>query len=387
MRKDIYIVAAKRTPFGRYKGYFADRSAIDLGVMALAGTLKQSQIPKEKIQALFMGNAISAGLGQNMARQVALRTGLAKNSVATTINQVCGSSLKALRLAQGQMLMGDLDLVAVGGAESMTNAPYLVDKNNKDDPADHLVNSLFQDGLNDAFSRQPMGFTAENVAAKYHVTRTEMDRFSLSSHQKAVKAVRDHAFKDEIIPLLLNGQALIRDENIRFDTSLAKLAQLKPAFKKEGLITAGSSSPISDGASMVILATKEKCQELGLKPLAKLGAFAEAGYEPALMGYTPYFAVKKLLTKTGHKISDYDTIEINEAFAATTIAVARDLKVPADKLNVLGGAIALGHPLGATGTRLVATALSALRQVGGQKALITLCMGGGQAIAYEVERV
>lgn len=386
MTKDIYIVAANRTPFGRYKGYFADRSAIDLGVMALAGTLRRSKIPKEKIQALFMGNAISAGLGQNMARQVALRTGLTKKTVATTINEVCGSSLKALRLAQGQMLMGDLDLVAVGGAESMTNAPYLVEKNNKDDPADHLVNTLFKDGLNDAFSRQPMGLTAENVAAKYHVTREEMDRFSLSSHQKAVKAVRQHAFK-EMIPLLLNGRALVRDENIRSDTSLAKLAALKPAFKKDGLVTAGSSSPISDGASMVILATKKKCQELGLKPLAKLGAFAEAGYEPALMGYTPYFAVKKLLAQTRQQITDYDAIEINEAFAATTIAVARDLKVPSERLNLLGGAIALGHPLGATGTRLVATALSALRQVDGQKALITLCMGGGQAIAYEIERV
>lgn len=385
--KDIYVVAAKRTPFGRYKGYFKDRSAIDLGVMALAGTLKASSIPKEKIQALFMGNAISAGLGQNMARQVALRAGLPQTAVATTINEVCGSSIKALRLAQGQMLLGDLDLVAVGGAESMTNAPYVVAKSNQSDPADHMKSTLFQDGIDDAFSGQPMGITAENVAAKYHITREEMDRFSLSSHRKAVKAVRSHAFKDEIIPLLLNSQALIRDENIRSDTSLAKLAKLKPAFKKDGLVTAGSSSPISDGASMVILATGQKCQELHLKPLAKLGAYAEAGFDPALMGYTPFFAVKKLLRQTGHQISDYDAIEINEAFAASTIAVARDLKVPADKLNILGGALALGHPLGATGTRLVATALSALRQVGGQKALITLCMGGGQAIAYEIERV
>ncbi len=385
--KDIYIVAAKRTPFGRYRGILADRNAIDLGIMALVGTLKSAGIPREQVEAVFMGNVLSAGLGENVARQVALKAGLSTSCVAATVNDVCGSSLKALRMAQGQMEMGDFELVAVGGTESMTNASYLVPKNYKSDPSDHLENSLFVDGLNDAFSGKPMGITAENVAQKYHVTREEMDRFSLASHQKAAKAVQDKSFKDEIIPMLLDRQALIRDENIRTDTSLAKLAALKPAFKENGLVTAGNSSPITDGASMVILATKEKVNELGLKPLAKLGTFAEAGFKPELMGYTPYYAVKKLLKKAGRQISDYDAIEINEAFAAPTIAVARDLKVPQEKLNILGGAIALGHPLAATGTRLIATVLSSLKKVHGRRGLVTLCIGGGQAIAYEVERV
>lgn len=385
--KDIYIVAAKRTPFGRYRGFLADRSAVDLGVMALAGTLKAANLPKDEIQAVFMGNVISAGLGENVARQVALKAGLPNKTIASTINDVCGSSLTALRVAQGQMIMGDFDLVAVGGTESMTNAPYIVKKENKSDPGDHLLNSLFIDGLNDAFSGKPMGITAENVAATYHVTREEMDRFSLASHQKAAKAVKENAFKDELIPLLLNGHALTHDESIRTDTSLEKLASLKPAFKDDGLVTAGNSSPINDGASMVILATKEKVDELHLSPIAKLGGFAEAGFKPELMGYTPYYAVKKLLAKTGHQINDYDAIEINEAFASQVVALSRDLKVPAEKLNILGGAIALGHPLGATGTRLIATALSSLRKVNGQRALVTLCIGGGQAIAYEVERL
>lgn len=385
--KDIYIVAAKRTPFGRYRGFLADRSAVDLGVMALTGTLKAAHLAKEEIQAVFMGNVISAGLGENIARQVTLKAGLPKKTVASTINDVCGSSLKALRVAQGQMVMGDFDLVAVGGTESMTNAPYIVSKENKSDPGDHLQNSLFVDGLNDAFSGKPMGITAENVANTYHVTREEMDRFSLASHQKAVKAVKENAFKDEIIPLLLNGHALTHDESIRPDTSLDKLASLKPVFKDNGLVTAGNSSPINDGASMLILATKEKVEELHLDPVAKLGGFAEAGFKPELMGYTPYYAIKKLLAKTGHQIDDYDAIEINEAFASQVVALARDLKVPAEKLNILGGAIALGHPLGATGTRLIATALSSLRKVNGERALVTLCIGGGQAIAYEVERL
>lgn len=385
--KDIYIVAVGRTPFGRYRGYFADRNAIDLGVMALVGTLKRAKIKRSQIQAVLIGNVLSAGLGENVARQIALRSDLSQTTVAATINDVCGSSLKAVRLAQGQMIMGDYDLAVVGGTENMTNAPYLVAKSNKSDPGDHLKNSLFIDGLDDAFSRQPMGLTAENVAQKYGISRQEMDRFSLASHQKALRATREHAFKNEIIPLFLNRRAIIRDESIREDTSLAKLAALKPAFKEGGQVTAGNSSPINDGASMIVLASGEKSKELGLKPLAKLGAYAEAGFDPRLMGYTPYFAIQKLLRKTGRSINDYDAIEINEAFAAPTIAVARDLKVPREKLNILGGAIALGHPLAATGTRLIMTALSSLAKLGGQRALISLCIGGGQAIAYEIERL
>lgn len=384
--QDIYIVAAKRTPFGRYKGFFKDWSAIDLGVTALKGTLAAIKLDPAEVEAVFMGNVIAAGLGENMARQVALKSGLPETTVATTVNDVCGSSLKAVRLAQGQMLMGDLNLVAVGGAESMTNAPYVVAKENKEEPIGHLKNTLFTDGLIDAFSGQHMGITAENVADKYSVSRKEMDKFSLKSHQKAVQAVKNREF-NEILPVTIDGKTLTHDESIRPDTSLEALSGLKPAFKDGGKVTAGNASPLNDGASMVILATKEKCEKLGLKPLAKLGQFAEAGFDPSLMGYTPYFAVKKLLAKTKTEISDYDAFEVNEAFASQAVALQRDLKIPEEKLNVLGGAIALGHPLGATGTRLIMSAIDALKHVNGQKALATLCIGGGQAIAYEIERM
>lgn len=383
--KDIYIVAAKRTPFGKYRGFFKDTSAIELGVMALKGTLKAGNINPQDVQALFMGNVLGTGLGENMARQVTLNSGMKQESAAVTINEVCGSSLKAVRLAQGQMEMGDLDLVAVGGSENMTRAPYFVKKEYKADPADHLTSTMINDALVDAFSGKHMGITAENVAERYHVSRKEMDEFSLRSHQLATKATKSGFFKNEILKVELNGQTLDHDESIRPDTSLEALSNLKPVFKEDGQVTAGNSSPLNDGASMLVLATKEKMEELHLTPIAKLGAFAEAGFDPAYMGYTPYYAVKKLLAKTGRKIDDYDIIELNEAFAAQGVAVARDLHIPMDKLNIMGGAIALGHPLGATGTRLVTSAISGLKNRNGKRALVTLCIGGGQAVAYEIE--
>lgn len=383
--KNIYVVAAKRTPFGRYKGFFKDQTAVDLGVIALKGVLESINLDPAEVEAVLMGNVISAGLGENMARQVALKSGLPETTVATTINDVCGSSLKAVRLAQGQMQMGDLDLVAVGGSESMTNTPYLVDKKYKDNPVGHMKNALFSDGLLDAFSGDHMGITAENVAEKYHVSRSEMDKFSLKSHQKAAKAIANDDFSDEILSVTLNGKTLEHDEPVRGDSNLEKLAGLKPVFKEDGQITAGNASPLTDGASMLILATEEKVDKLGLKPIAKLGQFAEAGFDPSLMGYTPYYAVRKLLDKSKKTVDDYDIFEINEAFAAQSIALQRDLHIPNEKLNVLGGAIALGHPLGATGTRLITSAISALKKKQGEKAIATLCIGGGQAVAYEIE--
>lgn len=383
--KNIYVVAAKRTPFGRYKGFFKDQTAVDLGVIALKGVLESINLDPAEVEAVLMGNVISAGLGENMARQVALKSGLPETTVATTINDVCGSSLKAVRLAQGQMQMGDLDLVAVGGSESMTNTPYLVDKKYKDNPVGHMKNALFSDGLLDAFSGDHMGISAENVAEKYHVSRSEMDKFSLKSHQKAAKAIANDDFSDEILSVTLNGKTLEHDEPVRGDSNLEKLADLKPVFKEDGQITAGNASPLTDGASMLILATEEKVDKLGLKPIAKLGQFAEAGFDPSLMGYTPYYAVRKLLDKSKKTVDDYDIFEINEAFAAQSIALQRDLHIPNEKLNVLGGAIALGHPLGATGTRLITSAISALKKKQGEKAIATLCIGGGQAVAYEIE--
>lgn len=383
--KDIYIVTAKRTPFGRYRGFFKEQSATDLGVLALTKTLEAIDLDPAEVEGVFMGNVIAAGLGENMARQVALRSGLPETTVATTVNDVCGSSLKALRLAQGQMMMGDLDLVAVGGSESMTNAPFIVDKKYKDDAQNHLQNSMLVDALIDAFSGEHMGITAENVAEEYNIARQEMDEFSVNSHQKAVKAIEEDSF-DEILPITINGQTLTHDESVRSDTNLESLSKLRTVFKEDGKVTAGNASPLNDGASMLILATEEKVKELNLKPIAKLGAFAEAGFDPALMGYTPYYAVRKLLDKNKTTIDDYDVFEVNEAFASQAVALKRDLKIPANKLNILGGAIALGHPLGATGTRLIATAISALNKVNGKRAIATLCIGGGQAIAYEIKR-
>ena len=378
-------MAAKRTPFGRYRGFFKEQSATDLGVLALTKTLEAIDLDPAEVEGVFMGNVIAAGLGENMARQVALRSGLSETTVATTVNDVCGSSLKALRLAQGQMMMGDLDLVAVGGSESMTNAPFIVDKKYKDDAQNHLQNSMLVDALIDAFSGEHMGITAENVAEEYKIARQEMDEFSVNSHQKAVKAIKEDSF-DEILPITINGQTLTHDESVRSDTNLEALSNLKTVFKEDGKVTAGNASPLNDGASMLILATEDKVKELNLKPIAKLGAFAEAGFDPALMGYTPYYAVQKLLDKNKTTIDDYDVFEVNEAFASQAVALKRDLKIPANKLNILGGAIALGHPLGATGTRLIATAISALNKVNGKRAIATLCIGGGQAIAYEIKR-
>lgn len=383
--KDIYIVAAKRTPFGRYRGFFKEQSATDLGVLALTKTLEAIDLDPAEVEGVFMGNVIAAGLGENMARQVALRSGLPETTVATTVNDVCGSSLKALRLAQGQMMMGDLDLVAVGGSESMTNAPFIVEKKYKDDAQNHLKNSMLVDALIDAFSGEHMGITAENVAEEYNIARQEMDEFSVNSHQKAVKAIKEDSF-DEILPITINGQTLTQDESVRSDTNLESLSKLRTVFKEDGKVTAGNASPLNDGASMLILATEEKVKELNLKPIAKLGAFAEAGFDPTLMGYTPYYAVRKLLDKNKTSVDDYDVFEVNEAFASQAVALKRDLKIPANKLNILGGAIALGHPLGATGTRLIATAISALNKVNGKRAIATLCIGGGQAIAYEIKR-
>lgn len=383
----IYIVAGGRTPFGRYRGFFKDQTAVDLGTMALKGVLDKYGLSPKQLDAVFLGNVYAAGQGQNPARQVALKSGLAQTSTAVTINEVCGSSLKAVRLAEAQMRLGDFGLVAVGGIESMTNTPFVLAKKYKDEPTGHLVNALMRDGLEDAFSGQAMGLTAENVAKRYHVSRAEMDEFAYQSHMKAAKAVEAGWFEDEILPSQLNGQTLTHDETIRPDTTVAKLAELDPVFKADGLVTAGTSSPVSDGASMIILATASKVQELGLTPLAELGAYSEVGFDPEYMGYTPYFAIKDLLEKTGTSLADYDVVELNEAFAAQAIAVSRDLQIAKEQLNPAGGALALGHPLGATGTRLVFAAVNSLRQMNGKQAIASLCIGGGLAIAYEIKRV
>ncbi|MDE6554645.1 MAG: thiolase family protein [Lactobacillus sp.] len=387
MLQDVYIVGMNRIPFGKYRGFYKDKSAVDLGVLALKGLLRKNIISQDKIDNVLIGNVLSAGLGQNIARQIALKSGLAESIVATSIDDVCGSSLKALRFAQGQMLLGDSEIAIVGGAESMTNAPLLLDKSKKHDENPAYRDSLMIDGIGDAYSQKPMGITAENVADKYQVTRQDMDEFARDSHAKAYAAQENNWFEEEYAPVKLDGEVLDHDETIRPDTSLEALNKLKPVFKEDGRVTAGNSSPLTDGASMLLLANQKKVNELDLNPLAYLGAYAEIGCDPAYMGYAPYFAIKKLLKETNSTIDDYDLVEINEAFAAQAYAVARDLNIPKEKLNIAGGAISLGHPLGATGTRLVMSAVNSLRKINGRRAIVSLCIGGGQGIAYEIRRI
>ena len=387
MLQDVYIVGMNRIPFGKYRGFYKDENAVDLGVLALKGLLEENIVPQDKIDNVIIGNVLSAGLGQNVARQIALKAGLPESVVATNVDDVCGSSLKALRFAQGQMVLGDSEIAIVGGAESMTNAPLLLDKSKKHDENPVYQDSLMIDGIGDAYSQKPMGLTAENVADKYHVTRQEMDEFARDSHAKAYAAQENNWFEEEYQPVQLEGEILDHDETIRPDTSVESLSKLKPVFKENGRVTAGNSSPLTDGASMLLLADQQKLDELNLTPLANLGAFAEIGCDPAYMGYAPYFAIKKLLKETGSTIDDYDVIEINEAFAAQAYAVARDLNIPKEKLNIAGGAMSLGHPLGATGTRLVMSAINSLRKINGRRAIVSLCIGGGQGIAYEVRRI
>ena len=385
--EEIYLIGAQRTPFGRYRGFFKDQNAIDLGKIALDALIKKTGIAKNKIDSVLIGNVLSAGLGQNVARQIALGVGLPESVVATVVDDVCGSSLKALRFAQGQMALGDIGVAVVGGTESMTNAPLVLPKAEKNSENPNYKDTLQIDGIGDAYSQKQMGLTAENVADRYHVTRKEMDEFSLNSHQKATKAVNENWFKEEIIPVTLNGETLSTDETIRPDSSMEALGNLKPVFKEDGRATAGNSSPLSDGASMLLVATKEKVKELNLKPIAAISNFAEIGCDPAYMGYAPYFAINKLLKKTGTTIDEYDLFEINEAFAAQAIPVARDLNIPANKLNIAGGAISLGHPLGATGARLIGGIVNSLKQTGGRHGIVSLCIGGGQGIAYEIRRI
>lgn len=387
MLQDVYIVGMNRIPFGKYRGFYKDENAVDLGVLALKDLLKKNIVAQDKIDNILIGNVLSAGLGQNVARQIALKSGLPESVVATSVDDVCGSSLKALRLAQGQMLLGDSEIAVVGGAESMTNAPLLLNKSNKHDENPVYRDSLMIDGIGDAYSEKPMGITAENVADKYQVTRQDMDEFARDSHAKAYAAQENNWFEEEYTPVKLNEKVLDHDETIRPDTSLDALGQLKPVFKENGRVTAGNSSPLTDGASMVLLANQQKLDDLDLTPLAYLGAYAEIGCDPAYMGYAPYFAIKKLLKETNSTIDDYDLVEINEAFAAQAYAVARDLDIPKEKLNIAGGAISLGHPLGVTGTRLVISAVNSLLKINGRRAIVSLCIGGGQGIAYEIRRI
>ncbi|MFC6324141.1 thiolase family protein [Companilactobacillus baiquanensis] len=381
----IVIIDAKRTAIGKFRGQFASLSAVDLGTQLVKQLLEKNQLDPQIIDQFIFGNVYQAGSGQNVARQIALNSGAKVESTAMTVNQVCGSGMKAVHAATNALLLGDAEIVVAGGVESMSNAPFYAKRVGKLEADKTLGDTLFQDGLDDAFNHQPMGMTAENVAQKYAVTRQAQDEYSLNSHQSALKSQEKLA--QEILPIEVDGKMVATDQSVRSDTTLEKMAKLKPAFEENGTVTAGNSSPLNDGGAALIMMKKSKADELGLKYVAKITGYTEVGINPNYMGYAPYYAINKYQDKFNQNINDFDLIEINEAFAAPTIAVARDLNISGDKLNIYGGAIALGHPLGATGARMIVTLLNSLRTENKSTGLASLCIGGGMGMAMGVKLV
>jgi len=386
--EEVVIVSAVRTPIGKFGRSLQAVTATELGTIAAKAAIHRSGLDPKMIQQTIFGTVLQAGLGQNVARQIELNAGLPTSSTAMTVNQVCGSSLKAIRLGQSAILMGDADVVLVGGTESMSQAPYL----NAQTRSGHkfgdvtLTDSLAQDGLTDAFSGEPMGITAENVAQKFHISREEQDAFALKSQEKAVRAQAEHRFDAEITPVTVAGQTITQDEAVRANTSAAKLAALRPSFKTDGTVTAGNAAGLNDGAAAMILMRKSTAIANNVPYLATLKGYQEVGIDPDIMGYAPVEAIQKVLAGQHLTVADVDRYELNEAFAAQSVAVVRDLQLPADKLNVNGGSIALGHPLGASGTRIVVTLLHELQHSNQSRGVAALCIGVGMGIALLLER-
>lgn len=388
---EVVILSAVRTPIGKMGRQLSQLSAVELGTIAAKAAIAQAQLTPDQIDQAIIGNVLQAGSGQNVARQIALNSGMATTTTAMTINQVCGSGIKAVRLAQSAIIMGDADAVLVGGTESMSNVPYLLPdmRSGKAYGETKVLDSLEHDGLRDAFTQELMGMTAENVADRYHVTRADQDAFALRSHQRALAATQTGRFTDEIVPLTLHGKAettVSVDEPIRADTSMDALSKLKPAFKTDGTVTAGNAAGLNDGASMLILMAKDKADAAGLNYLAVLDGYKEVGIDPSIMGYAPYYAVSDLLKMQHRSITDIDRFELNEAFAAQSVAVARDLHIPNDRLNVNGGAIALGHPVGASGARILTTLVHELQHDQLETGMAAICIGGGMGIALSLHR-
>lgn len=390
--KEVYIVAAARTPIGSFGGSLSSLSAVELGVHAAKAAVERAGIQPEMIDETFAGNILSAGEGQNIARQIALHAGLKKESPATTINQLCGSGLRAVALAAQSIMLGDNDVVLAGGTESMSTAPYLLSKARfglKMGNA-QMIDSMIHDGLTDAFNNYHMGVTAENIAEKWSLSREEQDTFALNSQHKTEKAQQNGTFDEEMVKVEITQRkktvVVDKDEFPRHGLTMEQLAKLRPAFKKDGTVTAGNASGINDGAAMVVVMSAEMAKKLGIVPLARIKSFAYVGLDPKIMGYGPVEATRKALGKAGMKIEDIDLVEANEAFAAQSLAVVRDLKINPDIVNVNGGAIALGHPIGASGARVLTTLLYQMRRGQQNTGLATLCIGGGQGIAMIVEK-
>jgi acetyl-CoA C-acetyltransferase len=393
-RREAVIISAARTPTGKFQGALKGFSATELGAMVVRETVKRAGVKPEDVDEVIMGCVIQAGLGQNPARQAALHGGIPFGVSAVTINKVCGSGLKAVMMAAQGIQLGDSEIVVAGGMESMTNAPYLIPKAREGYRLGNgvLVDAMIQDGLWCAFENYHMGNTGEVVAERYHVTREEQDEYALNSHRKAAAAMKAGKFKDEILPVEIpqkKGAPLIldADESVRQDTSLDALAKLKPAFRKEGgTVTAGNAPGVNDGASALVVTSLEHARTLGVEPLARIAAQATSGIEPELVMMAPVEAIRKVLKKAGWSLNEIDLIELNEAFAVQAVAIIRELGLDPDKVNVNGGAVALGHAIGQSGSRLLTTMLYEMKRRDVHRGLAALCLGGGNAVAMAVER-
>ncbi|HFK0960410.1 acetyl-CoA C-acetyltransferase [Streptococcus pyogenes] len=394
MTKEVVITSAYRTPIGNFGGVFKSLSAVDLGVTVVTKILADTGLKSDAIDEVTFGNVLHAGLGQNVARQVALNAGLSYDTPAFTIDMVCGSGLKAVELGAQKIQTGNADIVLVGGTENMSQAPYVLQGQRWGSRMgdSKVVDTMLKDGLSDAFAGYHMGITAENIVQQYGLTREEQDAFAADSQRKAQLAIEKGRFKEEIAPVTIpqrKGEPLLvdQDEYPKFGTTVDKLAKLRPAFiKDEGTVTAGNASGINDGAAAILLMSKEKAEELGLPILAKITSYASAGVDPSIMGCGPIPATKKALAKAQLTIDDIDLIEANEAFAAQALAVSRDLGFDNEKVNVNGGAIALGHPIGASGARILVTLLAEMAKRDVRHGLATLCIGGGQGQSIIVTR-
>ncbi|MBP6116363.1 MAG: acetyl-CoA C-acetyltransferase [Neisseriaceae bacterium] len=390
---EVVIVAAKRTAVGQFSGSLANIPATDLGAEVIKALLADSQVAAADVDEVIIGQVLTAGVGQNPARQTILKAGLGIDTPALTINQVCGSGLKTTHLAAQAIACGDADIVIAGGQESMSLSPHLIPKMRTGQRVGdaQIIDSMMYDGLTDAYAHYPMGITAENIAEKYQISREAQDAFALSSQQKAAAAQKAGKFKDEIVPISIpqrKGDPVVfaEDEFIRHDASAESIAKARPAFKKDGTVTAASSSGLNDGAAAVLLMSKAKAQALGLTPLATIKGYASSGVDPAIMGMGPVTAVQKALAKAQWDLADVDLIEANEAFAAQALGVSGELKWDMNKVNVNGGAIAIGHPIGASGCRILVTLLHEMKRQNAKKGLATLCIGGGMGVALAVER-
>jgi len=385
--KEVVIVEAVRTPIGSYKGTLKDINAHQLGSTVINEVIKRSNFDHNEIDEVIMGQVLTAGMGQNPARQASINAGIPVSKPAHIVNQVCGSGLRAVISGYQSIKLGEASIVVSGGQENMSIAPHSIFyRDQKKISEDKLLDTMIYDGLMDAFNNYHMGVTAENVSEKFNISRDEQDEFALNSQTKTQLAIKDNNFKNELIEININGRTLNKDEHPRDKLKLANLKKLRTVFRENGTVTAGNSSGINDGAAALLLTSLENAKKKSIKPLAKIVSWGSVGVEPSLMGLGPIGAVKEAIKNANWKIQDVELFEINEAFAAQSIAVIRELKIDKNKVNINGGAIALGHPIGASGARILVTLLHSMKKLNKKKGCATLCIGGGMGIALCVER-